>query len=495
MDEEKNREEDQAVEIVDLDEPAERPYPRWLPRWPLTVRQRKITLNSSLVLGVLLLVFLLNSTFNFSSILIHTFVHTTAAKPPSTTFYFYLQGDPDWGAFSIDGRPVEHNPLIGRDNPLSLEAGTHTLVWSAPPFARRSCQLIITNGSVFHSPCFVVGGDVMTSGTSDIDGSIVHNGVPVITIAFFASMSDLTVPLRTSLTQTIQHLFNAYDQSETVYPGEAYAVSQLFNQPGATYCRETVRLAVCIAYATQALKASLHIQLHAGPQNDDPCIEAHQCLQGEDQCWHLCALPNPVNMSQVLSGWDVMALAQLLWSYSTPTGKVVASNQPDSFLLGSSTYHSMILHISWDGRNWRIMPLSGLVGVGNDTIFCQQGSNDTEALIVETTLNKLPPFSYTGSSDNTPDLGIGNCLLSFEIMPGISSGTSPTAVTSPFPTRPFYYLFRFGVALATDAFTHHLLPDLPVADTYELRLMQKLQPFLTTFSVTDSGSEPRRLPR
>jgi hypothetical protein len=102
------------VEISDL-KPPSHPWSRWirplhLPRF--SKAQQRLSLGATALLFVLVVGFLLNSIVDISGLITDRFF---SPQPTVSTVrgQFYLQGNPNWGHFLIDGKTIQHLDVIG----------------------------------------------------------------------------------------------------------------------------------------------------------------------------------------------------------------------------------------------------------------------------------------------------------------------------------------------------------------------------------------------
>src|SRR5579883_2802892 len=200
------------VEITDLGpQRGRRGYV--LPR--LTPRQRKV----SAVLTVLLFVLVIG-TFLGGSAEVRSLLGRTLLQPQPTatatagSLSLYLQGNPSWGHFIVDGRPVTHLPVLMRDRPLVLAQGQHTIIWQVAPFNPQTCILTVVNATTLSGPCLF---------SSRMSAHFMP-GINAMILSFFASLNELPAGQRQALLQQIQQALAGYETSEQVHAGERYAV-------------------------------------------------------------------------------------------------------------------------------------------------------------------------------------------------------------------------------------------------------------------------------
>lgn len=443
--------EDAEVEITDLDRPNV-PLPPRVPR--LTPRQRKVSLVFTAALFVLVIGFMLSGASGFRDLVEQKFFRSPSPTAAPDGLIFYLRGNPAWGQFTIDGKALAQVPMIGHDQPLRLAPGRHTIVWRVKPFKDRTCEFTAVNISTVSGPCFRSG--------SVTDGFIPN--VPALVISFFASLNDLPANSRAALVQQIQTELDQSGGSETVYPGETYAVSVQASRTNPSLCKLVNSISLCYARTSEPLKATLRLQLDTSSARDDPCAVSGQCGINSQDCRAFCDDPNSFNSRGDLDGWNVDAIVSSLWSYRTRSGRVVASDQPDSAVRGESIYQIASLRIDqeYDNYTWRIIPFAGPPpGLSSADPLCSQATDDTMAL-----LHNVSGDMYVVQVQDDYRRRTAGCLtVAISPESSTSNTPSPTSITNPPPQARI--LHRFGVMLAADEATHKLCPDLPVVDSYE----------------------------
>lgn len=453
-------EKDFEVEIIDLatSRPTrERSWGQVLRRY----RKSSLAVTSALVLLVCAL--LLASTADVRNLVART-LFRPPATPTANGLHLYLEGNPSWGRFEIDGVPLSHLPLVGENAPLTLPAGSHRIDWQAAPFRARSCTLLVINASAVAGSC--AHDDTVSMGYIP--------GTPALIVSFFASLNDLSSAERTAFVEQMQTTLNSLGGSEMVYPGELYAISEEEIRAHPSLCPIVVRITVCYARATQPLVATLHIQSDTLNTSDDPCVQFDLCYLNQMNCRLLCPDLPVVFSGQAAEGWNVLTVVRLLWSYATPTGKLIADEQPDTSLRGVPHYQLLSLHITRSNQGWQISLFASPVISRYTDALCGQAIQDTTEL-VNTLTNNNQSISIVQWSDQHTHLAEG-CLESAEAAPGVFDTSTPTPTAQKQPLA--YCLFRFGVVLAANTVAHQLWPYLPVADAYEQGVAQRLYSLL-----------------
>lgn len=454
---------DSEVEIVSLDAPADRRHPTLLkPR--LTTRQRKLSLRLTAVLFILVFCIVIFSASDIRNLIAGTLFRPTPVVVPKNVL-FYLQGDPTWGQFTIDGRSLARLPIIGRDQPLSMPPGTHRITWQAEPFAAQTCVLTVINTLTFSSPC-IEQQSMQAMNLGVLPNLSLPAKASVRAFSFFASMRDLSTEQHALLVQQLQDFVATYRASEPVSPGEVYAVSAQSSAADSTLCKPVMRFALCYAQAKQPLVAHLSVQVDTSTSANDPCIVSQLCFSNQQDCRQLC---DPFYGVQTLSGWGVEAIVSPTWSYTTPAGQVIAHDQPDSAIRGASGYQNLLLNIRQDASGWHIVPLTSMLGGGANDPFCAQAMGDTSVLLDAIGTGIQPDYEQQWA-DSRAHLAAGCLVVSKQFPTARNSSPTPTSVLPP----PAYFLQRFGVVLSANEAAHNLLPDLPVADNYERSLVQTL---------------------
>jgi len=448
---------DQDIEIVSLsDRPVDTQFiapvssparPSLAPRF--TPRQRRLQLIVTISVIMLALLIIFSSSAAVRGLIIRQPAPTPTLAPDVNLFYIQLE--PAWGKVTVDGRALAHVPVIGKYPPLQLAGGWHMLQWIAAPFVTQRCTIFVPTAP-------------------DKDTCVDNGSVPigagrlVTTITFAASLNNLSPDQRAALTSATQALLDSQQRSTAlVRPGEYYALpgscrqgQPLYYQPGS-----------CLVTAKQALYATLGFQLDTDATANLACAGAEPpapCSFFQQNCHLFCPSHGFENASAT---WDVLAAVRNLWTYTTPTGQVVAQNVPD----GSVEESLAALQITWSNTGWYVIAQTS--GPNSSQSFfidppCQPGGTVTN-LLANPTTNSMEilyyslQFSYAAS----PALANG-CVVVVTLThdPGLPSTPPPSPQTA-------YCLYRFGVILAVNSVARHFWPSLPVADAYEQSLAQQ----------------------
>jgi hypothetical protein len=447
---------DSDVEITDLDRPAGPLLPR---RFFLTPGQRRWSVALTCVLFVLVIGGLLASTADVRALLART-VFQPAPPIPANDLPFYVQGNPSWGSFTLDGKLIAHPPLPERDYPMLLTPGLHTLIWQAAPFKPRTCLFRVLDASTVSGPCFL---------SKEVSAGFVPN-VSGMLFSFFASANDLPTDQQATLIQQLQAVMATYGSSELVRPGEFYAVSQQQIVADPTLCTVLARAVICDARASQPLQATLSVQLDSSTSHDDPCAVSEQCLINNQDCRELCNDPFLPYNNTPIQGWSVAIAVSLSWSYTTLSGQVVARAQPASALRGAATYQIVPVHLTRAGQGWHISPFPDNYGVAADNPLCNQAAGDTNELVSSSSGNQE---MFVQQVADMQGRGTAGCLVVLQTSPGTALNPS-TPVPGMGSPQVAYCLVRFGVVLAVNHLARQSWPFLPVVDDYENNLAQTL---------------------
>lgn len=487
--------EDLDIEIVDLEE-SEEERAQHKPARPfrLTRRQRTVGTLLTLLLFITVISVLLTTTTGVGSLLTH------ALFPPNLTatatsrlgeFSFYLVSNPSWGQFTLDGQPIQRLPTVGSSAPLKFAPGRHTIIWRVAPFNARTCIFTVESKSIVRSPCLQDGSVSMNSIYLTASSNSGGSGQQVLTLSFSTTLKDLSGEQRQALTQQIQKYLDGFGDSETVATGERYAVSEDIIQANPALCHMQAGLASCFARASEPLRAAFHLQLDTSTSRDDPCVAAYLC-SGDNDCRQLCGnFFWTYEIDQKL--WNVSAVAYASWSYTTLSGKEVASNQPVSSIRGSSSVQQIPLQIAWDKQGWRVGVLaqsgvsyttSGDQGsqnflvdaawqgyVGSNPV-CDQASQGV-SLLINALAEKGSDITYVEQTYGLSQHIAAGCLVVVG-PPDTVSGNSATPTLTPVLRDKVHLLVRFGVILAADDAARKLWPFLPVANAHEQGVAQQI---------------------
>lgn len=441
--------EDLVVEVTNLDkvddEESSSSSPSTFTRsWLLSSRYRKQrTIATATFVGLALLMVL------FTIVPLRRLFLPGLPTTESSTYYFGLDANPPWGDLSADGKRVA---LFARGayTLFSLPRGQHTLTWRATPFAPQQCRISVP----------VDFGNA----TCLFPDAAPHLAVPISAyIRFPTDLSLLSATQRAALLHLAQAVLDRQQSSETVQVGEVYAQTSGTAGSSTRSCRALQSAAICFAAAHRPLEATLRLQLDIDPLPATPCA-AGACDSSNQDCRLFCDLPAYLGSNRMLSPtvWQPSVLVHLLWQFTTIDGRVVEKNQADSFVLGQQNALSVLLNITWNGKQWGVTSTSQSGSIGSDAPVCAAAFGDMNTLVFAATpLNDEPQLA----PGPTPASG---CLIKIPLSSGLNGVPIPASLTVA------YVIQRFGVLLAVNATAHRLWPFLPIADTYARHIAQQL---------------------
>lgn len=441
---------DSDVEIVDLDP---REYKRHHhPVWKrFTKRQRRVGTIVTAVVYLLTLGLLVSTLPGIGTQIWHHLFPVQRAGTPHTV-PFYLAGNPSWGHFAIDGKPVETLPVVGQGRPLALAPGTYTLDWQAAPFQAQHCLLQLTSTRM------------LATGSSCTIRSTPSPGTPTRTlvVCFFASLNDLPPAQQAHVLQQTQAALAEQTQQTIVQPGEWYALSP--QEPGVSQaaCRSTTVGTLCATRATRPLQAVLHLQVQNANRSGGQCNPLLLCQLAHQDCRSFC---ENQNMPLQAQGWNIQTLAHGYWTYTPLTAQLAWQTQPLSFV-STTTSQSISLYLTWDQHRWQVTLLDapGMVDSPQRNPICLQAQQDLQR-ISGLSNQRAGLIQIIGDSASAPADG---CLVALQ-----PASTSPSGNAHP---ASAYCFERFGVLLAVNTLARHLWPYLPVINAQEQRLVDSFEP-------------------
>ena len=406
------------------------------------LRQRRIQLFVTVSTVGLLLFMLLSSNRPMLDRLVEAFVPSTSlvnGKAESAIELFYFDANPTWGQLFIDGKRVMHLPdsANANDKPLQLVRGKHLL-----PFVPQQCTVSVP----FNTTTDTCHFDLFTQ---------YPKGIGAWLFRFPLSLAQLPHPMFTNLVTAVQTELDTHAPTETVLPGETYAV----NTTGESTRR-----------ATQRLTAMLRYQLDVENTLDGVCStvleESTACTFNGQECYLFCAIPIlPGEIRARTASWDVFATVQASWEYSTQDGTIVAQNQPE--LLGTTVVydHLIPLHITWDGAKWHVALRSfqlSLSTILQLDVACNTALNTVKSVLVPAISEQARVgMDWQYISGTNPAEG---CLSIATLHVEQDTGSPSVA----------YCLHRFGVFLAANDVAHRYWPEMPIADAHEQQLASQL---------------------
>lgn len=415
-------------------------------RW--TMRQRLLQLMVTTMIVLLLLSIFVGNSASMRSVITGLFRPTPTPSPSGESDFFYVQGNPPWGQLFIDGHRIARLPLVG-EPPLHLQRGMHVLRWQASPFEPVSCTISVPGYS---------------ADTCLIHAVPVNAKISAWLITFNVSLANLPASQRAALTQSVQATLDAMQSTDTVRPGELYAVAS----PGA--CRSVGPVRNCTATAQEPLRATLSFALDTQVSHNAQCISAglsNGCFFQQQDCRLFCAFPAPLFHAPPAfsTGWNVFVVVRSSWTYALPDGQIIVRDQPDSFLdFEQGNEYFMAMQLRWNATGWQVAH-EQLPFLSSPT--CTEVENEVDMGDFLGDVALPFPLTWNFVANTTQSVG---CLA-------VASATQQTNTTPPPSTYPLpgaYCLQRFGVLLAANATAHRYWPYLPLADSYEQNLAHQL---------------------
>lgn len=447
---------DLEIEFSDLDQPGGSHGPT-APRGPrFTPRQRKLSMVFTVTLFIVIASLFLGSIAEVRGLLART-LFPPRPTAISNNLAFYIRGNPSWGQFTLDGKPLTHLPVIGREAPLLLPPGLHQITWHAAPFNAQSCTLNVVSPAEINGSC--------------LRHTKIVPDIQTLVISFFASLADLPPDQHIALVQQIQAALATLGGSATVQPGELYTMSAQQVSTNSLACKRSPADGTCAVRAQQPLLATLGLQLNTSTDIDDPCETPGVCFFNGQDCRLLCESPLSDHHSLARTGWNVRVPVRPIWSYATLAGETIARNQPNSTgLFIDRGYQPLSLHIEQAGQRWQIEPFyDSAADADFDGPLCSQATGDI-LLLLSIFSGKNRAVSVQQAADLQHNMAAG-CLIVVTSAPLVIRDPR-----TPGPNTPpaAYFLARFGVEVAANTAARQLLPNLPVADAYEMALAERL---------------------
>ncbi len=423
---------DFEVEITDLDELDTVTSPsRPEPRRKFSPRQRWLQLTAINGVLILAMVIILASTAAVRGLVSSVSIRPTPSPIPTLgpgVDLFYVRGDPAWGRLFIDGHPTAL-PDIGTDPPLRLARGQHLLTWQAAPFLTQQCTVSVPPS--------------LTDTCSDHEAIQFNTGPYASVISISVSLATLSGARLVALLQAAQAALDARQSTDTVRPGEHYALA-----PDNPTCKNPQ----CYATASQPLRATLSFQLDTNEASNKACIDPQPgvCVLNNQNCRLFCT--NTFLTSPATQEWVVFAPVLSLWTFTTMNGQVLARDVPDD----SSWYHAtgqtldeslVQLSITWDSRGWHVGLSVNLDSQGAP----YPGYFDPACAAMTHQLSLSPPVVNGAAASLQWQFASGTLPAAGCVAVGLPQPddfTTPAPSHSPQPV--FYYLHRFGVLLAVN---------------------------------------------
>jgi hypothetical protein len=452
---------DLDIEVTDIDEPgaaipvSESAHAVLRPRF--SPRQRRLQLIITGGIVVLALLIILVSAAPVRELVGGVFIRPAPSPTPTLVpgvDLFYVQGSPSWGQLSIDGHLLAHLPIIQSEPPLRLSRGQHVLAWQAEPFLTQSCTVSVPPRYADSCPLrktVELGADLFAW-----------------VIRFAVALDLLTASQRIALVQVAQAALDAQHLTDTVRPGELYALS-----PQNPACKAAPGEPMCYAVAKQPLKAILSWQLDTDTALGEPCASPEPgsgCIIQGQNCHLFCTGSTAV--SSAGREWDVAAPVRVMWAFATFDGRVLEHEVPDNSLSADATGAAvdealMPLRFTWDGLAWHAAPDIDAHSSGYSNPVCTAAQVEVQSLEPPADASGEPVYlQWQFASSSVPAAG---CLA--EGTPQSPAGMTPTPTHAP----PFLAtcLHRFGVLLTVNDAAQRAW-GLPRADAYEQGLARQL---------------------
>lgn len=417
-------------------------------------RQRRLQMIITASIVVLAVLVILGSTASVRELVRGVFVRPAPTPVPTLApgaDLFYVQGSPPWGHLTIDGHEVAHLPQISVDPPLRLSRGQHTLVWQAEPFQAQSCTVSIPSRYAMDTCSYKATAQL-------------NSGLIAWLITFSVSLATLPGEQRTALIQVARAAIDTQQSTDTVQPGELYALS-----PQDPACKPSFPEPLCYVTAKQPMKATLSFQLDTDAAANEACAGPQPgCTFVYQNCHLFCtgsAAESPASQQ-----WDVFAAVRVAWEFATLDGRILARDVPDDSLWDSAfgqvnDESLMLLRITWDSLGWHVTSPSdaSVQNAGFLNPICGAAQVGVQLLVLQPPADASGTPVYPQWQFASGPLPAAGCLAVGT--PQENAFTTPTPSTSPLLTA--YCLHRFGVFLAANDIAHRFWPSLPVADAYE----------------------------
>jgi len=338
------RYDDTDVEITDLDEPGApaRSHQRLsrLASIPFERRYRRPMTFVSIAFGLLSVIVMLIIIVPVRPALSGPDDVLITQPTEQSKFMYAVQASPPWGHLLVDGHSAGFELPQGSLE-LILARGRHVLTWIAPPFASQQCTLFVPAGNE---------GDTCNHQATTVERQGVTDGF----IAFHASLSLLPPDLGAALVRAVQHALDLQQSSETVQPGEVYAISSLAFPIVTKPCFQVQGQgsALCYQPTRQPLRATVSFQLDTDTSSSAPCTEGECTYYGQD-CRLFCDAPD-ATFSSMPGTWDIFAIAHSIWLYRTAQRQLIVPPETDSFIWGQQDEHVIPFSVGWDGAAWHV---------------------------------------------------------------------------------------------------------------------------------------------
>ena len=445
--------EDLDVEISSLE--GGENLPNFINDPPFIARKYRRSLTIVTVAsGILALLIIFLNTFPINVSLSQLFPTSKQTGPRLS-----IQANPGWGQLYIDGKKVAliHN---GDETIVPVSGGRHELVWLARPFSSQRCEISLPPGS---GPDSCIHPQSVYGSSDDIR----------LHIIFTENLLDLPSYERDALTQAVQASLDQQQESEMVQVGEPYTQASEGDSSNKKACKVTGRLALCFTKADQPLRATLKMQLSTNISATDCALGL--CQANGANCHLFCDTRdsvqqtlNPFSSPMLFSDqavWRPFVLVHLFWQFSSPDGKPITTNQPDTFILGMQNEQMVQLIVNRIGDKWDVMASPFRMYFGANAPVCEAAQRDVYDLLFPVD-HVVSGLSFL--SGPTPTTG---CLIQIE---PTYQGTPALAHAQQ---GSAYLMQHFGVLVAVNESAHRQWPYLPFISVDVPQLIQRWQEF------------------
>jgi hypothetical protein len=340
----------------------------------------------------------------------------SASERPAlpTTAEVYFQNSVPWGSLRIDGRVSGDIFIAHPDQPMTVSAGRHTLVYEAAPFPPLACHFSVPASPV--DDCLVRSNDLgqIALSLKDDPSRLPSDQIAALSAAISSALANDVWITR-------------------VAPGERYIAPD---------GRITVANQPLVARMTYALGV-------AGDSAKAP---------PEVACPDFCARGDVAVLPSGRYAWMLRAPISVNWQYAALDGTVVAGSAPAA-LAPTPAFATIGVGVWYDGTWHAISPTRTVDFSSPENATCAVAQAELRAV------DLIPLVSYTMGTSSGPNPADG-CLI------GVTGTDAAYGQTAGIHAL---YLYRFGVMLAANAGAHHIAPTLPVvAGQTELDLVRML---------------------
>jgi hypothetical protein len=371
---------------------------------------------------------------------------TPAAGTPSEDL-FYLLPNPPGVDVLLDSRQLARPPAPGDSHPLRLARGRHTFAWRshALSFPPLLCHVSVPRAVT--DDCPFVAPEFLPHELANLHGTVID---------MHESLDTLDPQDAQQLTDAIQAALDAIRSTATVQPGEPYMASATDRQP---------------AIARRPLRAVRNYQfVVADPGYPEPCTlgqPAIPCRFPGQHCGQFCTVAQPpASVAGPAGSWVAAATVHASWDYFTADGRAVARQVPELFGVQLA-----VLRITHDAGGWHAAVILGHT----------PGLDAADDLACDPARYALAGTTSWSFMLTDPPPGAQVQLVS-----GAVPADGCAAVLNQ--GQPAIFLQRFGVLLTVNDAARNPADNLPVADSTERDLAQRLVAQLQT-----SGASGKRV--